>query len=184
MRVIAGSAGGIRLECADGISRPMMDRVRAAVFSSLGDSVPGARVLDLFSGSGALGIEALSRGAEQATFVDMHRKAIEVIRRNLERAKVRGTARLQDVAKFLAAAPDASFDLIFADPPFALARDNPAHPEMLLAAGDLARCLAPSGTFVVELPHNPPPAPDSWELLRCRHYGQAWVAFYRCAARA
>lgn len=179
MRVIAGSAGGIRLECPDGIARPMMDRVRAAVFSSLAELVPGARALDLFSGSGALGIEALSRGAAEATFVDLHRKAADAIKRNLARAKLRGTVRLQDAAKFLAAAPEGAFDLVFADPPFALERSAPPHPEMLLAGQDLARCVSPGGVFVVELPHEPPAGSDRWELLRCRQYGQAWVAFYR-----
>ncbi len=84
MRVIAGSAGGLRLDCPSGIARPMMDRVRGAVFSSLGDAVPGARVADLFAGSGAIGIEALSRGAASCVFVDLNRKAGEVIRANLK----------------------------------------------------------------------------------------------------
>ncbi len=179
MRVIAGTAGGIRLECPQGIARPMMDRVRGAVFSSLGEAVPGARALDLFAGSGGLGLEALSRGAASCTFVDSHRRAAETIRANLTRARLRGDVRLQDVAKFAGTAAPGSFDLVFADPPFALAADQPAHPSVLLAGGSLARCMAPGGIFVVELPAEPPAAPTGWELLRCRHYGQAWVAFYR-----
>lgn len=179
MRIIAGSAGGIRLECPDGIARPMMDRVRGAVFSSLGDAVQDARVTDLFSGSGALGIEALSRGAASCTFVDTHRKAAQAIRDNLGRAKLRGTVRQQDVAAFVATAPEASFDLVFADPPFALDAAEKAHPARLMDSGVLARCLAPGGIFVVELPIEPPAADGAWELLRCRAYGQAWVAFYR-----
>jgi 16S rRNA (guanine966-N2)-methyltransferase len=179
MRVIAGTAGGLRLDCPDGIARPMMDRVRGAVFSSLGDTVPGARVLDLFAGSGALGIEALSRGAASCVFVDRHRKAAEVILANLRRARLTGTVRLQDVATFVAHAAPASFDLVFADPPFALATDAPAHPAALLAGPDLARCVAPDGLFVVELPAAPPQGNASWALLRHRRYGQAWVAFYR-----
>jgi len=184
MRIIAGSAGGIRLECPEGIARPMMDRVRGAVFSSLGDAVSGARVADLFAGSGALGIEAMSRGADTCTFVDSHRKAAQAIRDNLGRAKLRGTIRQQDVAAFVASAPADSFDLVFADPPFALGRMEKAHPESLMSSGELARCLAPGGIFVVELPHEPPPASDAWELLRCRPYGQAWVAFYRLKSDA
>lgn len=179
MRIIAGSAGGIRLECPDGIARPMMDRVRGAVFSSLGEAVEGARVADLFAGSGAIGIEALSRGAESCTFVDSHRKAAQTIRENLEKAKLRGTIRQQDVAAFLASAPEGSLDLIFADPPFALDAAEKAHPASLMASGSLARCLVPGGIFVVELPGEPPAASGAWELLRCRPYGQAWVAFYR-----
>ncbi len=179
MRVIAGTAGGLRLDCPRGIARPMMDRVRGAVFSSLGDAVDGARALDLFAGSGAIGIEALSRGAASCIFVDENRKAADVIRTNLARARLAGTVRLQDVAAFVARAEPASFDLVFADPPFALPVDSPAHPAVLLANGTLARAVAPGGFFVVELPQEPPPASPSWELLRNRRYGQACVALYR-----
>ncbi len=179
MRVIAGTAGGLRLQCPQGIARPMMDRVRGAVFSSLGDAVPGARALDLFAGSGALGIEALSRGAASCVFVDSHRKSVTAIRANLAHARLHGEVRLQDAAKFLASAAPGSFDLVFADPPFALVPENPAHPAMVLAGTDLARVVPTGGCFVVELPIEPPAGTRAWELLRCRHYGQAWVAFYR-----
>ena len=179
MRIIAGSAGGLRLDCPDGIARPMMDRVRGAVFSSLGDAVTGARAADLFSGSGAIGIEALSRGAASCVFVDANRKSADVIRTNLARARLNGTIRLQDVAAFIARAEPASFDLVFADPPFALPVDDPAHPATLLAGGQLARAVARGGFFVVELPQEPPAEAPSWALLRSRRYGQAWVALYR-----
>lgn len=179
MRVISGTAGGLRLDCPQGIARPMMDRVRGAVFSSLGDAVPDARVMDLFAGSGAIGIEALSRGAASCLFIDSNRKAADAVRANLRHARLEGAVRLQDVAAAVAGAPPASFDLVFADPPFALDRNSPAHPAVLMESGDLARCLAPGGLFVVELPDEPPAASPAWELLRCRRYGQAWVAFYR-----
>ena len=174
MRIISGSAGGLRLSCPDGVARPMMDRVRGAVFSSLGEVVTGARALDLFAGSGALGLEALSRGAASCTFVDSHRKSVAAIRENLTRAKLTGNVRQQDVAAFLASAQDAAFDLVFA-----LDLGEKAHPVQFMESGALARCLAPGGIFVVELPQEPPAASDAWELLRCRPYGQAWVAFYR-----
>lgn len=179
MRVIAGSAGGLRLDCPDGIARPMMDRVRAAVFSSLGDRVLDARVLDLFSGSGAIGIEAMSRGAASCVFVDQHRKAVEAIKKNLARARLEGNVRMQDVAAVVNHASPSSFDLVFADPPFALEKVNPAHPAMLLSGTKLAECVVQDGLFIVELPQEPPEGNDSWELLRSRRYGQAWVAFYR-----
>ena len=179
MRVIAGTAGGLRLDCPDGIARPMMDRVRGAVFSSLGEAVAGARALDLFSGSGALGIEALSRGAASCVFVDRHRKAVETIRANLTRAKLTGIVRGQDVAAFIGQAAEGAFDLVFADPPFALDASDPAHPVSLLTGSALAHCVAPDGIFVIELPATPPPGNASWALLRSRRYGQAWVAFYR-----
>jgi 16S rRNA (guanine966-N2)-methyltransferase len=157
----------------------MMDRVRGAVFSSLGEAVPGARVLDLFSGSGAIGIEALSRGAASCLFIDRHRKAIEVIRRNLLHAHLTAAVRQQGVASAVAHAEAGAYDLVFADPPFALELDNPAHPARLLAEDHLARCVVPEGLFIVELPAEPPPGNASWELLRTRRYGQAWVAYYR-----
>ena len=126
MRVIAGTAGGLRLDCPSGIARPMMDRVRGAVFSSLGEAVEGARALDLFAGSGAIGIEALSRGAASCVFVDANRKAADVIRANLAHARLRGTVRLQNVAAFVARAEISSLDIIFADQPFALPVKYPA----------------------------------------------------------
>jgi len=179
MRVISGTAGGLRLSCPEGIARPMMDRVRGAVFSSLGEVVADARALDLFAGSGALGIESLSRGAASCTFVDRHRKAVEVIRANLAHARLTGSVRQQDVAAFVAAAAPESFDLAFADPPFALGTDEAAHPNRLMAEGALARCVAAGGLFVIELPIEPSDNFPAWELLRSRRYGQAWVAFYR-----
>ena len=101
MRVIAGSAGGIPLRISSHDLRPTMDMVRGAIFSALGDLVIGARVLDLFAGSGAYGIEALSRGAAEAVFVDNHLKSIEAIRLNLARAKLDGKVVRNDVFRFL-----------------------------------------------------------------------------------
>src|SRR6202162_1618331 len=101
MRVIAGSAGGIRLAVPKRGVRPTMDRVKAAIFSSLGDAVAGARVLDLFAGSGALGIEALSRGASSAVLVEEDRQSSEIIQRNLAKTKLNGHVRQQDVFDFL-----------------------------------------------------------------------------------
>src|SRR5690348_8962485 len=101
MRVIAGSAGGIRLAVPKHGVRPTMDRVKAAMFSSLGEIVLGAGVLDLFAGSGGLGIEALSRGACSAVFVDGDRQSAETIERNLAKTRLKGRIRNQDVFDFL-----------------------------------------------------------------------------------
>src|SRR5256885_16848048 len=101
MRVIAGMAGGIRLVVPKNDIRPTMDRVKAAIFSSLGDRVIGARVLDLFAGTGALGIEALSRGAASAMFVESDGAAIATIERNLAQTGLSGRLRKQDVFDFL-----------------------------------------------------------------------------------
>jgi 16S rRNA (guanine966-N2)-methyltransferase len=112
-------------------------------------------------------------------FVDRHRKAVETIRGNLVRAKLQGTVRGQDVAAFVARVEPGAFDLVFADPPFALETSDHAHPASLLAGPDLARGVAPDGLFVIELPAEPPPGNAAWALLRSRRYGQAWVAYYR-----
>ena len=105
MRVIAGSAGGIRLEVPREGVRPTMDRVKAAIFSSLADRIVEARVLDLFAGTGALGIEALSRGAASVLFVEQDRQSIRAIEKNLARAKLQGRVRQEDVFEFLAHPP-------------------------------------------------------------------------------
>ncbi len=101
MRVIAGSAGGVRLAVPKRGVRPTMDRVKAAIFSSLGEAIIGARVLDLFAGSGALGIEALSRGATSAIFVEDDRQSAEAIEKNLAKTNLKGRVRHQDAFDFL-----------------------------------------------------------------------------------
>src|SRR5205085_2180739 len=91
MRVIAGSAGGLPLQSPRTELRPTMDRVKAAIFSMLGEAVKGARVLDLFAGTGSLGIEALSRGSASATFIENDARAVAAIEKNLQRTRLRGT---------------------------------------------------------------------------------------------
>ena len=101
MRVIAGIAGGVGLAVPKRGVRPTMDRVKAAIFSSLGEAVIGARVLDLFAGTGALGIEALSRGAASAVFVEHDRQSLNLIEKNLAKTNLKGRVRNQDVFDFL-----------------------------------------------------------------------------------
>ncbi len=120
MRVIAGSAKGILLKKPASLTRPTMDRVRAAIFSILGERVPHTSVLDLFSGTGAMGIEALSRGATDATLIDNNNKSIEVIRNNLAATRLRAEVQQMDALAYLKRISGAfTFDLIFADPPYA-----------------------------------------------------------------
>jgi 16S rRNA (guanine966-N2)-methyltransferase len=172
VRVIAGIAKGRRLRAASG-TRPTADSVKEALFSTLGPRVAGGRVLDLYAGSGALGIEALSRGAETATFVERDPRAVSVIRTNLEATGFSGRARVVEapVERFLASGPGGAwgpggpdwgaFDLVLADPPYAedpvaclarlsgsalLARDVLVALEV--AAGSLP--LAPAGGLVVQ----------------------------------
>jgi 16S rRNA (guanine966-N2)-methyltransferase len=117
VRVVAGEFKGRRLHAPRGAgTRPTADRVREALFSMLGD-VSGARVLDLYAGSGALGIEALSRGAESALFVERDRPALAALRRNLEAVGVDAEVRSQDALRFISR-PEGVFDLVFCDPPY------------------------------------------------------------------
>jgi 16S rRNA (guanine966-N2)-methyltransferase len=117
VRVVAGEFRGRRLAAPRGMrTRPTADRVREALFSMLGD-VSGARVLDLYAGSGALGIEALSRGAESAVFVERDTRAAAVIERNLASLGLQERVVRQDAVRFLARRED-TFDLVFCDPPY------------------------------------------------------------------
>jgi 16S rRNA (guanine966-N2)-methyltransferase len=160
-----------------------MDRVKGAIFSSLGERVPGARVLDLFAGSGALGIEALSRGAASALFVESHGPTAELIRNNLLKTRLGGSVRQMDAFRFLdlQAAPD-SFDLILADPPYlkdaGKDAENPA--ERLLAHPSLPPALGTEGLFVLECaPRQPLPSLGTWEVLSDRTYGESRILILR-----
>jgi 16S rRNA (guanine966-N2)-methyltransferase len=181
VRVIAGSAGGLALYLPKSDLRPTMDVVKGAIFSSLGDFVVGARVLDLFAGSGALGIEALSRGAATATFVESERRGVQAIEKNLAYTKLTGTVQGMDVFRFLDrfAAP-ASYEIIIADPPYSKAPGERDFTPELLASEPLRQALAPGGIFVLEhLPGAKLPLRKVWECFRQKRYGATEVAFLR-----
>ena len=122
MRIVAGSAKGIRLAPVPKGVRPVSDMAREGVFSSLGNLVPGARVLDLYAGTGAMGLEALSRGAEHAVLVERERAAVRTIRDNLERSRLAQRAEVvpTDVSRFVTRDDKSAgpFDLVLADPPY------------------------------------------------------------------
>jgi 16S rRNA (guanine966-N2)-methyltransferase len=179
MRVIAGSAGGIRLAVPERGVRPTMDRVKAGIFSSLGDAVASARVLDLFAGSGALGIEALSRGASLAVFVEEDRQSVEIIERNLAKTKLKGRVRQQDVFDFLRHAPRAeTFQIIFADPPYENSLHGESCSEKLLRSETLAQLLESGGIFVLEKrPVDTLPEMKLWRVVRQKSYGATEVLF-------
>jgi 16S rRNA (guanine966-N2)-methyltransferase len=151
VRVVAGTARGRRLVTPPGTDvRPTLDRVRESVFNALGstDAVRGAVVVDLFAGSGALGIEALSRGAATATFVDTSRASLDAVRANLDATDLAGDATVlrRDALDLLAAGPEAiggPVDLVLADPPYAFDRWS----ELLIA---LRPVLADGAVVVVE----------------------------------
>lgn len=181
MRIISGSAGGIRLQVPGAVARPTSDRVREAVFSILGARVDGAVVLDLFAGSGALGLESLSRGAQRADFVERDRKACRVIEANLAKARLADRARVvgREAAAFLKGAT-AVYDLVFADPPY-LKRDGDVdYAAGLLADENLRRVISPDGMVILETAkgHGKTVPAAGWELLDSRSYGDTEVSFF------
>jgi 16S rRNA (guanine966-N2)-methyltransferase len=157
--------------------RPTMDRVKAAIFSSLGQRVVGARVLDLFAGAGGLGIEALSRGAVSATFVEANREAARAIETNVATAKLKAQVRAQDVFVFLRQARG-QFDIIFADPPYERTAQAKSFTDLLLNDGKIPQLLAAGGVFVLEKrPEETVAEFPQWNLLRARKYGATEVLF-------
>jgi 16S rRNA (guanine(966)-N(2))-methyltransferase RsmD len=175
MRVIAGQWGGRRLQAPPGAAtRPTSDRVREALFSVLGAQVEGARVLDLFAGSGALGIEALSRGAAEATFVDSAPAAVRALRANLDALGAAAEVRRQDALRALAAARAAArqYDLVLLDPPYRLARR--LGPEL---SAILPAVLAPGAAVVAESDRREPLELDL-PLRDERRYGDTLIRIH------
>ena len=177
LRVISGSAGGLLLKSPKRHElRPTQDRIRQVIFSSLAERIPGARVLDLFAGTGSFGIEALSRGAASATFVEQEREAVECIRANLLHCRLTGgDVRQADAFAFLEGKSE-PFDLIFADPPYTKTRDP--LDESLLAR--IAPHLAPDGIFIWEhFADQQLRNAQGWEILRQRSYGETGLTFLK-----
>ena len=171
MRVVAGEFGGRRLQAPRGrATRPTADRVREALFSMLGD-VAGARVLDLYAGSGALGIEALSRGAASALFVENDARAAEVIRRNLDALGAEGEVRRQDALRFLSTAAG-PFDLVFCDPPY----DSGPSPAVALA--ERLPAMTSENSRIVTESDKRRPLQLPFPLLRERTYGHTRIAIH------
>jgi 16S rRNA (guanine966-N2)-methyltransferase len=168
---VAGSAGGRRLAVPAKGTRPTSDRVREALFSAVQSAVDlaGARVLDLYAGSGALGLEALSRGAGQAVFVESAAGALAVLRKNVAAVGLPGVVRAGKVATVLATGPAEPFDLVFADPPYAVA-DLSHELGLLVSEG----WLAEDAVVVVERSRRAPDLvwPAGLEAMRVKHYGE------------
>jgi 16S rRNA (guanine966-N2)-methyltransferase len=178
-RIIAGEAGGRRLAVPPGIGvRPTSDRVKESLFSALGPGrLVGARVLDLYAGSGALGLEALSRGAAEAVLVERDQAAARAVRANIDDLGFgdRAALRVSSVAAFLGAPPDDPFDLALLDPPY----DAPAV-ELEATLRRLAEgWLAPDATVVVERAAGSSPLqwPAGWGSTWERCYGDTLVLF-------
>lgn len=183
-RVIGGRAGGRRLDTPRGeATRPTSDRVREALFSAVEarwGPLDGARFLDLYAGSGAVGLEAWSRGADDVTFVESDRRTAGLIRGNARRLGLaRAEVVTRSVAAVLAGPASARYDVVFLDPPYPLPEDDLADVLARLTAGEW---LAPSALVVVERSaRSPEPAwPPGLEPDRERRYGETrlWYALW------
>jgi 16S rRNA (guanine966-N2)-methyltransferase len=178
MRIVAGERKGTRLAAPAGrAARPTSDRVRESLFAILGD-VAGAAVLDPFAGSGALGLEALSRGAETVAFCDTDRRALAAVRENALRLRYadRCTIRRQDARRRLAAdrAAGVTYDLVLLDPPYAMLADVTEQLE-----ADLPALLAPGGRAVLERRASDPAPEPALELDAERTYGDTAITVWR-----
>ena len=175
MRVIAGTHRGARIAAPKGLAtRPTGDRVREAAFNLIGP-VDGARVLDLFAGSGAMGIEALSRGAETVTFVESDRAACRTIAENLERLRLTGARVTCGDALWELRRESRTYDLVLVDPPYEVWAD--LEPKL---AEHLPKVLAPDGVLVVETGASTEPSLPL-PLRTSRRYGSARLTLFEPA---
>ncbi len=170
MRIIAGVAKGRKLDVAKSGTRPMTGRARESIFSILAQAVNGARVLDLYAGSGSLGLEALSRGASDVLFVENGRQATRILERNIDRVGLGGRTHKGDVRKVLRSQTE-SYDLIFVDPPYAM--DDDEINNQLAQAGQV---LVPGGIIVLHRQAQSKVAvPEFLHRVDERRYGDAVV---------
>ena len=183
MRVITGKARGVQLKTPEGLqTRPTTDRVKEAMFSIIHFDIPGARVLDLFGGTGQLGIEALSRGAKSAVFVDGSEKACSLIRENLKRARLEGEGRVvrSDYLDYLKRCRE-TFDIILLDPPYA-----EVFLENALKCISEIDILQTGGIIVAERPLGKelPWEFEGFERSRDYKYGKTMLTIYRKVGRS
>lgn len=179
MRIIAGKAGRVAIRVPKEETRPTTDFVRQAVFSRLSAVVEGAKVLDLFAGSGALGLEALSRGASECVFVDESRAAEQAIRSNLAKARLDGGRVVRaDVHAWLKREREA-FDLVFLDPPYCQSRLDRDHLREVFDSDAFVERVVPGGLMVVEQSTREETREAvGFELLDRREYGSSAILLY------
>lgn len=176
-RIIAGAAGGRRLQVPPAGTRPTSDRVREALFSAIGArmDLDGTRVLDLYAGSGAFALEALSRGAASAVLVESERKTAAVIRANIAAVALsEAQVRVGSVARVLAGGASGAFDLVFADPPYEMPTETVAAD---LTALIVHGWLAPDALIVLERSVRAPEMgwPSGYAVARPRRYGETRI---------
>ncbi len=188
MRIIGGTAGGIIINVPDGLGvRPTPDQVRQAVFNSLGERVCGAKVLELFGGTGALSLECISRGAQSALCVEKSAKHAQFIRRNLETAKLPTASlqlRVQDAFTAIAqmAHHGEKFDLIMADPPYGdknVNRRSTSFAQKMLDDEKLPQIISENGVFVLgHTKRDTLSFPPHWEETKMLKHGDTVMRFF------
>lgn len=175
MRIITGSARGTKLFSLDGedVTRPTTERVKEALFSMIQFDIEGRRILDLFAGSGQLGLEALSRGAASATFVDVSREAVSIIRKNAEKTKLLDRSRILNAdykAVIKSMAGREKFDIVFLDPPYA--SQGVAHALNAMIKADI---LAKGAIVVCESDHDKPFSAEGMVQKRFTKYSRIYI---------
>lgn len=184
MRIIAGQAKNFVLKVPTGEVRPTQDRVREALFNILGDLVEGASILDLYCGSGSVGLEALSRGAKSARMVDLARSSCAIAKQNLEKSRLKGGSVTQSDCLDFVKRDRGQYDIIFADPPYCKsAGDRDMIAELM--NNRLVELLAPDGYFIAEaqigygVGNEEGQSFEGWKLIDSRNYGKNTILFYQ-----
>jgi 16S rRNA (guanine966-N2)-methyltransferase len=175
IRIISGEYGGRKIEAPDNDrTHPMGERIRNALFNSIGTDIEGATVLDAFAGTGAIGLEALSRGAKQTTFIEKDRVAQKILTKNVTSLGLEGRSVVvrTTVHNWVETAQEPRFDFIFADPPY--------HDPQLSTAEKLFDLLLPNGLMVLSHPgRGEAPTRFGFVVVDNRSYGNAVLTFYR-----
>lgn len=184
MRIITGKARGLKLTVPKNYDvRPTTDRVKESLFGIIGGKIVGARVLDLFAGTGNLGLESWSRGAAKVTFVDISAESLRLVKSNIAKCRAEAeTAVLKAASPAVLerlAAGGEQFEFIFCDPPY-----NKGHVQAVLAKLAVCNVLAPGGYLIVEYSQHDEPGqlPEGFSLFRQESYGETQVAFIRFGA--
>jgi 16S rRNA (guanine966-N2)-methyltransferase len=177
LRVIAGTARGTRLKAPRGFNvRPTADRVKEALFSIIASRVPGSRFIDLYAGSGAIGIEALSRGACFCIFVDRRKENLALIKENLAKTRLEGSARLllSDAQKALTAlsAEEEQYDLVYLDPPYSM-----TDPGLVVTSVITGKVISDDGLIIVEHARSNRQWAERFEGIRQKVYGDTCLTF-------
>jgi 16S rRNA (guanine966-N2)-methyltransferase len=175
IRIISGSLGGRKIEAPDNSrTHPMSERIRNALFNSIGSEITGAKVLDAFAGSGAVGLEAISRGAISVTFVERDRIALKALTKNITSLGVENKCSVirTTVGNWIDTNSTDQFDIIFADPPY--------HDTQFSTVRRLFGLLKPGGLMVLSHPgRGEEPTEPGVVVVANRSYGNAFLTFYR-----